>query len=187
MCYYTILVLCQWKKKRHLLPKPTVLAGRKRAANQHTTLCPLKTTNSQSGGGALHINTLNLVRVKSGRSVSARGWSQHGCSGLAKQGAAACSLWHRPSLHMQASSAQLPAAGKQVTPFYRPGCCSLPDLPFAAAFNVSAMRATSAQRLAGVCTQVGSVCTLPVIVYHIRGWHYRSAIEGHSFFVSFSV
>lgn len=112
MCYYIILVLCQ-REKKTFSSQPNCAGSGERATDQHTTLCPLKTTNTAN----LHINTLTLVRVKAGRAVSARGWSQRGCSGLAMQGAAARRLWHCPSLHVQVFSAQLPAAGKQVIPF----------------------------------------------------------------------
>lgn len=116
MCYYTILVLCQWKK-RTFSSQPNC-AGRGESHKPTHHLMPTENhRHSQSGGGALRINTLDLVWVKSGTSVLARGCSQRGCSGLAKQAAAAPSLRHCLSLHTQAYSAQLPAAGKQVIPF----------------------------------------------------------------------
>jgi len=62
----------------------------------------------------------------------------------------------------------------------------MPDLPVTASFNVPAARATSAQRLAGLCARLGSVCRSP-LVYHTGGWRYGSAIKGRSFFVSFGV
>lgn len=116
MCYYMILVLCQ-RKKRTFSSQPNC-AGRGERHKQTHHLMPTENhQHSQSGGGALCINTLNLVGLKSGRSVSAHGCSQRGCSGPAKQGAAAPNLRHCLSLHMQAYSAQLSAAGKQPTLF----------------------------------------------------------------------
>lgn len=147
MCYYTILVLRQQKKKT-FSSQPNC-AGRRESHKPAHHLMPTENhQHSQSGDGALYTNALNFAgqnqadwfELVAGVDVAALARLSRQqlpvVSDAARHYTCKCFLHSCQQLENRWSC------------FYRPGCFSLPDLPVTAAFHVSA---TSALCSGGTC------------------------------------